>query len=308
MTQKHLTKHSFTVRKLNAFDPDLEAYTFPHWRPVFRSLGSNREGLEPAFALAAVSRDGEKVGLLLGRLEGGSKRRAVFLSVYVAPPWRGQGVGRALWATAEELARKEGAEWAEANYVLGKPSIAFLEKILKKQEWSVPRLHMYVVKFDLETVGDVPWLRNRRLPEDYEIVLWRDLPKVALDELISSNAEKAWVPPDLSPAEFLENYHEQTSVALKWQGKIRGWLITHQLNGVLRWSCGFVHPDLQRRGRMFALYGHVAQRAKRLGLQEITCTVALHHPDMAAFAVRWLKPVVKRFSESRIAEKRLREE
>lgn len=307
MTPKNLPKHSFTVRMLNAFDPDLEAYTFPHWRPVFRSLGSNREGLDPAFALAAVSRDGTKVGLLLGNLEGENNRRAVFLSVYVVPPWRGQGVGRALWGAAEKLARKEGAEWAEVNYVLGKPSIAFLEKILQKQEWSVPRRRMYVVKFDLETLGEAPWLRNRRLPEDYEIVLWRELPKESITELISSNAENAWVPSDLNPAYFLEDCHVETSLALRWRGKIRGWLITHQVNGVLRWSCGFVHPDFQQKGRMFALYGEVVRRAKRLGLREITGTVPTHHPGMVAFALRWLKPVVKRFTESRVAEKRLRD-
>lgn len=307
MIKKHSPDHSFTVRELETFDPDLEEYTFPYWRQLFRSLGEGAEEKRSPFALAAVSGDGEKVGLLLGGLERESPRRAIFLSVYVVPYWRGQGVGRALWGAAEEVARQAGAEVLTVNYLLGKTSIAFLEKILERQNWSDPRLNMYVVGMDVKTVREAPWMRKCRLPEDYEIVLWRDLPDIAVDELKASDTKSAWIPPDLDPADFLEDCHVETSLALKRRGKIRGWLITHVLNGVLRLSCGYVHPDLQRRGRMFALYAEAARRVEPLGLGEITATVPARHAGMAAFAQRWLKPFCQRFTESRLAVKKLRE-
>ncbi|MCH8539651.1 MAG: GNAT family N-acetyltransferase [Opitutales bacterium] len=308
MIKKHSLDHSFTVRELEIFDPELEEYTFPYWRQLFRSLGKEIEEKHSPFALTAMSGDGEKVGLLLGGLVGERQRRAVFLSVYVVPHWRGQGVGRALWAAAEEVAGKAGAEIMKVTYLLGKPSIPFLEKILERQEWSDPQLNMYVVGIDVKNIRNAPWMRKCRLPEDYEIILWRDLPQTAIDELIASDAEKPWIPPDLRPMDFFEHCHEESSLALKRQGKVRGWLITHLLNGVPRLSCGFVHPDLQRRGRMFALYAEAARRVEPLGLEEITATVPARHVGMAAFAQRWLKPFSQRFTESRLAVKKLREE
>ena len=308
MTHKHSLDHPFSVRELDSFEPELEEFTFPYWRGFFRSLGNETVEGQTPFAVAAVSPEGEKVGLLLGGVEEKAERRAVFLSVYVVPHWRGRGVGRALWSAAEERAQKAGAETATVTYILGKPSIAFLEKILARQDWSVPQLNMYVVWLGLKTIREASWMQKFRLPEDYEIVQWGNLGKAEIEELTASDAKEGWVPPDLRPLNYVEGCHKESSLALKKKGKVRGWLIIHLVNGVLRLSCGYVHPELQRRGRMFLLYAEAARRVEPLGLEEISATVPSRHAGMAAFARRWLKPLSTRFTESRIAGKALRQE
>ena len=107
------------------------------------------------------------------------------------------------------------------------------------------------------------------------------------------------------PFDFLSEHHEATSLALRKDGKVRGWLINHLVGDTLRYTCSFVHPTLQRKGRVFVLYSEAMRRMQRLGIDKGMWTVPTQHPGMQAFARRWMMPYSDSFTESRESVKLL---
>jgi len=87
------------------------------------------------------------------------------------------------------------------------------------------------------------------------------------------------------------------------QGVARGWVINHAVDGVLRFTCSFVHRDLQRMGRVLLLYNEAVARARGLGFSEGMWTIPMQHHGMARFARRWMQPYSTFFGETRGSRK-----
>lgn len=295
---------SFVIASLQAYDRALERFTFPSLRPLFRTLGNATEAKEQPFALVARKRT-KPVGMLLGGLSAAPRPEARIHSVYVAAPFRHNGLATALWARAEEVAAAAGAHRIGVNYIVGKPSIAAVEAILAKRGWSPPELSMLVVTMEYHNAVKASWLRDWKLPASYRIVRCSKLTEAERDELDEQRRTGQWMARDLDPRKFLEHYHEPTSLALLREGCIRGWVINHLMEGKLRFTCSFVHPELQRKGCVLWLYSEAVRRMHKVGLREGIWTIPTHHPAMQAFARRWMRPYSSEFTESRLSWRKL---
>jgi len=293
-----------SVDELCAPEPGVMKLTFPALRPLLAKLRSPKDGKPTVFAF--VARKSERaVGMILGTLSHDLDAVAKIQSLYVIPPLRHQGLGNSLWREAESFAVKNGAKSLVVNYIAGKPGIQALEKLIARNGWSQPELSMLVVKMHYEPATKAPWFRKWKLPETDSIADWDDLSAEQLNELDSQRGPDSWIAEDLDPRLFLKDHHPGTSLALLREEKIRGWIINHQLEDKLRFSCSFVHPDLQRKGRVFALYSEAVRRCPEFGILSGIWTIPTKHPAMQNFARRWMLPYSYEFTESRTASKAL---
>lgn len=246
---------------------------------------------EPLVAIA-LWQDDAPAGLALATppVNGQSE----LLSLYVAPDKRGRGFAHGLLAALEGALAEAGARKVIVTYVHEHPARPAIERVLASASWtpSVPRMLMF--QAELATMRTARWLQNVALEPGDELVPWPELAEPERETLAVWQRAEEWIPEDLLPWRHEAGCEPGTSLALRRDGRVVGWVLTHALDdGTLRFSSGWVHPALQRRGRLFALYGAAGDRAIAAGFTRASWTVPLHHEAKAAFARRWMAPYAR---------------
>jgi hypothetical protein len=174
-----------------------------------------------------------------------------------------------------------------------------LENIFQKTGWAAPQTRMLVVRCSLDSIKSAPWLNRYALPKGYEVLPWAQVSSAERESLLLSNLEKPWIAPDLVPFNFEENYEPITSVALRFNGAIVGWCITHAVEGLLRFTCAFVRRDLQRLGRLLLLWDEVVARMPEAGYSVGMWTINFSSEAMVDFARKHMQPYSIYFGETR---------
>lgn len=289
---------------ISRFDPE-QAAGFSHMTyPAYRHLLDLQPGTRhqspddtrPIRPLAVAARIGQQpVGLALAEVslsESAERAPAELLSLYVEKGVRGRGVGKALLAALEQLLGEAGETELRAVYMQGKASIKAVEQILASNGWSTPEPRMVTVKFMVEELYKAKWLHRYPPRPGYELFSWMDLKPEEREEMIRSHEQTGWIEPDLLPWDYDQHEYEPvTSVGLRFQGKVVGWVINHRLaDDTVRYTCSFVRKDLQRVGAILPLYCESFRRLHKFGFQRGMFVAPLHHPRMAQFARRWFGP------------------
>jgi GNAT superfamily N-acetyltransferase len=274
---------------------EFAALTFPAFRPLLMSL-------EPEVLAITARVEGDPAGLALA-VRDTSGDRAELCSLFVRQPYRRRGLGAGLLERIEAALRLDGTPEVHGTYMTGKPSIPVLEHLLATRGWGAPERRMLVLRASYDAMSRAPWVAKASLGEGFEIGRWDEVTPVEREELLRSQAAAPWIAPDLIPFDFEADAHAPTSVALRQHGKVVGWLITHRIADVLRYTCSYVHPDLQRRARILPLYAEVMRRAHARGIDRGMWTVPVQHPAMMAFAMRWMAPYADACDETRGARK-----
>lgn len=276
---------------------EFAALTFPAYRSWLSSGG-------PGGLAIAARVDGEPAGLALAvRDEGGEQ--AEFCSIFVRQAYRRRGLASGLLERLEAALQAEGAQEVHGVYMTGKPSIPVLEQLLARRGWDAPERRMLVLRAHYDRMSRAPWVAKAGLGDGFEIGRWDEVTPSEREDLLRRHEESPWIAPDLIPFDFEADAHAPTSVVLRQDGKVVGWLITHLFGDVLRYTCSYVHPDLQRRARILPLYAEVMRRAHAQGISQGMWTVPVQHPAMLAFAQRWMAPYAEACDETRGTRKRL---
>jgi ribosomal protein S18 acetylase RimI-like enzyme len=262
--------------------------------------------IQPLAVVADV--DGKVVGLVLAELPIGDEGEPEILSVFVLPFARRRGLGNALMARIAEVIADRGFSVVNAVYMTGKPEIALVEKIFWKQGWSPPFVRMTVVRFTADDLDNIPWMQWARVRKGYEAVLWSELNPGDIAALRESDENEEWIPPDLKPWNHVRGGFEPlTSMALKRDDQIVGWVLTHALSEkFLRYSCSYIRPNLGPRGLLLTLYRASLNRMRTTTSYALaTLTAPAYHPQMAAFVKRHVAPWVSFVGETRGTRKEL---
>ncbi len=276
---------------------EVERFTFPAYRELLS------ESRDDVIGIVAWRRRWP-VGLALAHCKDNNSE---LLSLFVNSENRNRGVGTRLLARLEDRLRNMGIASVRTTYMTGKPGSIALERVLEKSGWEPPHVRMLVIRCSLEKSLASPWMRPRSLPSNSSIILWKDVSAEEKEEILRSQQLDPWIPDELVPTRKEKDFDRATSLALREHDKIVGWLITHRLDEeTLRWTCNFVRKDLQRRGRLFALYAAAGPRMLSAGFKYGVGTVRLTEPAMANFARRWMKPYTVFFGETRGSSKPLR--
>ena len=287
--------HRFNPQQAEQF----ASMTFPAYRhllnlePATRHLASDDTRIIQPLAVAA-SLGGQPAGLALAELpiaQDRDQHSAELLSVFVDKTCRGHGLGKALLGALESLVAEAGLGELAAVYMRGKPSIDIVERLLAQHGWSEPEPRMVTVKFMVEELYKAAWLHRYAPRAGYEIFSWMDLRDAEREEIRRSHETDAWIAPDLVPWKYDSEYEPTTSVGMRFEGKVVGWVINHRLDDqTVRYTCSFMRRDLQGVGAILPLYCESFRRLHRFGFKRGMFVAPLYHPQMAKFSRRWFGP------------------
>jgi GNAT superfamily N-acetyltransferase len=257
-------------------------FTFPHYRKEWQ------EGA-PLIAMGA-SLAGEPVGLGLARLTQGGTHAEV-LSLFVQPELRLKQIGTSLLRALEGALADKGVHVVTGTWTTGLPTTGALEHVVAKCGWAPSVARMLMFDAPLVDLQKAHWVQQASLSPGATLVPWHSLSGDDREALARWNQAEPWIPEDLEPWKHEEGCEPTTSLALFLDGRVVGWILTHALSPTtLRFSSGWVHPTMQRRGRLFALYAAAADRALAAGYDHCSWTVPMHHEAKVAFARRWMEP------------------
>ncbi|MEA5627194.1 GNAT family N-acetyltransferase [Nostoc sp. UHCC 0251] len=288
---------------LNLLEKPFEAlayqtFTFPLFRPHLQVL-------KPGSSIVAIaaSNASEPIGLALSEIQPNGKLAQV-LSIFVAPFYRRQGIGTALLRRLESQLRSQGCTHLELVYTTGKTTTPALERLLEICDWNSPQPRMLVGKSTYSSMINAPWMKRTALPASYSLFPWQEITqddRTALEQQTNS-----WIPSQLMPFQHEQNLEPLNSLGLRYQGDVVGWIITHRLDPeTIRYTSGFVRPDLQKAGRYISLIANAIQLQIDAKVLFGIWTVPFVYPAMVSFVRQRMLPYMIAIEESRISSKNL---
>jgi GNAT superfamily N-acetyltransferase len=284
--------------------------TFPSYRVLLAQLGSAARDAQGNLSIAcAATAGGQPAGLVIAQVpaptEAVPSPEAEILSIFVDPDQRGKGIGTALVACLEGALAARGVRGLMGVYMTGRPSIPALERIFEKRAFAPPERRTVVVRCTPEEVQPCDWYRKARMPDGATVFPWSELTGEERAWLQSSQKERNWIHPELEPWRFDKHCHQLSSVGMRKDGEVVGWVINHLIaKDMVRFTVSFMRYDLARRGAIFPLYVESMERMKGKGL---TCTfvTASYFEPMVRFVQRRVQPFVSFVGETRGVSKAL---
>ena len=282
------------------------AMTFPSYRQALTLAGTTHTDSEGSRMIAcAAVEDREPAGLALAQLPKDPSQPAEILSLFVRPDVRGRGVATGLIAGLEQAAQDAGRDEIMGVYMTGKPSIPVIEHIFAKRGFTPPELRKAAVRITPEQAVSCPWWGRGRLPEGGEMFMWKDLTAAERAHMIKTNSETPWIDPLLEPWICDARADPLSSVGLRVNGDVLGWVINHRAppNFVV-FTTAFVRKDFQRIGALFKLLVHSIVNIQNQGLC-ITFVTSSMYPRMLPFTLTRIGPYGDFCGETRGVSKKL---
>ncbi|MGB7443287.1 MAG: GNAT family N-acetyltransferase [Coleofasciculaceae cyanobacterium] len=271
-----------------------ESMTFPSYQYLLQNIDS-----DPSVVAIGASKQQQPVGLALARIV--QDKISIIFSIFVAPQYRRAGIGTSLLSHLEKELKARDCKILQLTYTTGKPTTPALEHLLQKFEWTPPKTRTLVCKGEAERVIQANWIkRYSRIPNSYQIFPWQEITPEERQAIQQQQEAQPWIPEDLIPFQHEENLEPLNSLGLRYQGQVVGWVINHRLApDTIRYTCSFVREDLQKMGRIIALYSEACQRQIQANIPRGIWTVPSFHKSMVAFVQHRWAPYLNSISESR---------
>jgi GNAT superfamily N-acetyltransferase len=282
------------------------AMTFPLHRPLLPLLGKEPADAQGVRPVACIARAGDSpAGLALAQMPTAAEPAAEILSIFVARDLRGQGIATALVKDLEATLSDRGVSRVVGVYMTSRPSLPALERVFAKRGFTDPVRRTIVVRSTPEEASKTLWYRRAKMPSNSTVFPWTELTEAERQTLQRTQAETQWIHPDLEPWRFDQGFDPQSSVGMRRDGEVVGWVINHRIApDMVRFTVSFIRTDLARRGGIFPLYVASLERLRGTG---VTCTfvTASHFESMVKFVLRRCAPFVHFVGETRGVSKDL---
>lgn len=261
-------------------------FTYPRFRPVLSQLsedGARMENMAGTIRAVGASDGEQPIGLALIQVLPESTHRARgaarVLSIMVGRHNRRDGVGKALLRFLERYAGTQGAEDLFTQYSAQTKERTAFEALLSSCGWSPPALLEFRLSGHAdwtERVADQwrPMLARMRR-QGYSSTPWADITAADRDDAEAVVSE-GLINPLLDFKVFERSMDSALSIALRQNNKLVGWVIGETLpeTGYHHYTCGHVHPQLQRSGWLIGgiydvcVLQHAAYGAKSVAAYE----------------------------------------
>jgi len=157
---------------------------------------------------------------------------------------------------------------------------------------------MLVGKTTTDTIANAPWMKRTSLPVAYRLFPWQEI--TSSERIALQQQTNPWIPPMLMPFQHEQNLESLNSLGLRYQGEIVGWMITHRLDpDTIRYTAGFVRPDLQKLGRFISLLANAIQIQIDAKIPYCIWTSPLEFSGMVHFVKKHMSPYLTSLEESR---------
>jgi GNAT superfamily N-acetyltransferase len=168
-------------------------------------------------------------------------------------------------------------------------STLFLEKILKKNGWVLPK--PYVIHCSLDAFAfNPPWYRSEvPFSSQFQLFPWKNL-TTKEKERIQFLIEQRGISSTVAPCNDIENIEGINSLGLRYEGEVIGWMITHRVGtDTIRYTSLFIFKEFRFHSTGIKLLIHAIQLQKKSHVQFAFFQVNLEEVDK-----KWIVFVKKR--------------
>lgn len=213
------------------------------------------------------------------------------LHIEVAPAHRNRQIGRNLLGKIQEEAIRQKAKIFSFVYPLNEPETAAIEKIIDAQHWKGSRPFLIKAYFNPETFTASITRLNYQYPSGYKEFPWKDLTPAQRQDLLYRE-KQGHFSRAISPFIDEKIIEPLNSLGLEYEGRVVGWLITHKIENLIRYTAFYIEPSLKYRGLAMKMMSNSInlhrQFLKEMALTEVPCLIA--HPSYIQFIERRLIP------------------
>jgi len=298
----------YHARALNPLESSAFAgMTYPRHRAALLAPQDSKSSVA-----VGVYLDSQPLALALASVDRAT-HAAELLSLFCQASHRKRGLGTALLVSLEEELKKRGCVCLSCVWSSGAAGAAALDRILQRCGWSPPQERMLLCTAD-EEIMKAPFFhppiydRIERAFANAQIFPWVEIPDDDRHSIDRRQNDSPWIPADLVPSLHEENIEPLTSVGVRIDGEVVGWMLTHRLSPlVIRYTCSFIRRDYALRGGIIMLYRQVIWRQSDQlpGGTSGIWTVPLKHRQMAEFVRRRMAPYLKSFAVTRGSARQL---
>ncbi|GLR16691.1 GNAT family N-acetyltransferase [Portibacter lacus] len=150
-------------------------------------------------------------------------------SLVVSPDYRGKGVAQNLLAALTDLSKENGIKEIKTNYRSHWKYSPQISHLLQKANWSTPTVEFVIVDGLAANVLQLFKTDESPYPDGFTTVPWSDLSEDDLFQL-KEKVSIENIPSDQNPFIAEKSINEKTSLILKFEGEIIGWVISHILS------------------------------------------------------------------------------
>lgn len=232
--------------------------------------------------------NGAPIGLILGKVlqEG----KVELLSIYITPEHRKKQNGAFLLTRWLDYAKTFGFDQVFTTYMTNQKFSDPVQNLLMKVGFQEPTLRNLLIQYSSEGIANCNWVNTGPLPKNYKVVPWTEVSQEQKDELARHNAQSNWIDPILDPILYEDGIEPRSSTAMLVDGNIRGWCLIHVVHNILRVTCCFAHPTLQRMARVTHLFRHMFLVALELNIDVAMWMVPVDQARMYRFAKQYQLP------------------
>ncbi len=272
---------------LGMMEKDFTPFFNPH--PLVQTSG--RPPKEPLLGVIALWK-GEKVGLIL--VEKLTEQQGLVICWHVLKSQRGFKLGKQLVSHMEKLAVKKGVQHLSLSYRRDSGSQLQITKSLYHLDWQDIEKKLWLTKFSVDRFVQMAWCKKMKpLPAEYEIFLWDRLTEQDKQYIKARQKKENWYPKELPPVFDQNMFDHETSVGLRLNGDVVGWMMTNRINDrIVEYNSLFVSPTLQRLGRGMHLIVDAITRQQALGLEFGIFQVLSDNQAMCGFIEKRMKSTV----------------
>lgn len=223
---------------------------------LFPDLSKKKDRITKPFLGVIATLENRPVGLLLASLDHTEKNLRIH-SFLVHPEHRNQGVGTALVKTLEAAIRNSGVNKMDVYFRSHWKSRDHLEKILKDLGWSDPEEDLIIVKGLAKKVLKLFMHDKIGLPPRYSFEPFLQLSTADTTYIKQKKQEENWYLDYLDPFVQTKTVFDAGSIALKYDNKVIGWVISH-----------LIAPDLNEFTALFVDSAHRPFKQAHLLMRE----------------------------------------
>ncbi|MCB0686633.1 MAG: GNAT family N-acetyltransferase [Saprospiraceae bacterium] len=253
---------------------------------LFPDLAKKKDRIQKKMIGVVATHERTPVGLLLATDDNSGKNFRIH-SFLVHPKFRNKGIGSAILDHLEQYLFKIRGENVDLYYRQHWPFTPYLKKILERQGWDIPRQDLIIVKGDAINVNKLFMHKQIQLPESYSFTPFLEISKEDQAYILGRKKRENWYLDYLDPFVQPETICAPASLALRKDGHIIGWVISHLIAPHLNeFTALFIDQQHRPYKQAHILMREAITRQQQAGIRQFLITSKVDNQVMSRFLMR----------------------
>ncbi|NND05305.1 MAG: GNAT family N-acetyltransferase [Saprospiraceae bacterium] len=271
---------------------------------LFPDLSKKKDRIQKPFSGVLGSMDRSPIGLVLStRDQEGTSAR--IHSLLVHPHYRNQQIAFNMLTLLEKELVKKGVTQIDGYFRSHWKSAEHITSLLKKMQWSAPKEALTIVRGLAVNALRVFSQDKSDLPDGYSFISYDRLQSNEKEWILAQEQEQ-WYPSHLNPFQNPSTIYAPSSIFLKYENKIVGWVITHLVAPELNeFTSLFIDPSHRTFRIAHRLMHEGIDQQVRTGIKNFMITARTDNKIMSRYVQRHRQTANLLLTRSMHAKKQL---